>query len=230
MENLISKGSNSNLVRNCHIHHIHGGIKNFSKALWKIEKEINTKDNVGVALSHFSPDGEEGYPGNLESTTQYTLNNNNELHIDYFAKSDKTTVVNFTNHSYFNLAGAGNGDILNHKLMLNTNFFLPIYAGGLPTSKIHKVRNTPMDFTKFRSLASAIDPSYEQIRLAGGGYDHTFVINAPWDADKKLTLVGQAYEPNSGRTLEVKTNNFGVQLYSSNFSDNFFIQGKVEKI
>jgi aldose 1-epimerase len=192
--------------------HLHGGLKGFDKKVWGAQ-EVQGKDSVGLQLTCLSKDGEENYPGNLSVTVIYTLTNKNELKIDYSATTDKTTVVNLTNHSYFNLDAENNGDVLNHQLMINADHFTPVDKGLIPTGEIRSVKGTPMDFTKPTAIGARIGDSYEQI-VFGGGYDHNYVLN---NKGGKLALAARAYEPNSGRVLEVYTTEPGVQLYTGNF-------------
>jgi len=209
--------------------HIHGGRKGFDKVLWKLE-EIKAQGNEAfVRLSYLSKDGEEGYPGNLACTLTYTLTNDNELKISYQAETDKTTIVNLTNHSYWNLAGQGNGDVLGHELMLNAERYTVFGEGLIPTGEIRSVKDSPLDFTKPTTIGA-------RIAQVGSGYDHNYVLNigplpplAPGVAGAsggKLALCARVYEPNSGRVMEVHTTEPGVQLYTANFMD---VTGKAGK-
>lgn len=208
------KGINYTLAKNNGPNHLHGGIKGFDKVIWN-DRIIETTDGPALKLTYLSKDGEEGYPGNLNVTVIYTLTNNNELKITYEAQTDKTTVINLTNHSYFNLAGVGSGDILNHVLTLNADHFTPVDDGLIPTGEIKPVRNTPMDFTKPAPIGSRIG------RLKGG-YDHNYCINNP---DGSLTLAATVYEPKTGRVMEIFTTQPGVQFYTGNFL-NGSLEGK----
>lgn len=204
-------GVEYDLVKNNGENHLHGGTKGFDRVVWQAKEVGGGNDGVGLQLNYVSKDGEENYPGNMSVTVVYTLTNNNELKIDYAATTDKETIVNLTNHSYFNLAGTG--DILNHEMMINADRFTPTDKGSIPTGEIRSVKGTPLDFTQPTRIGARIDDSYEQIVL-GKGYDHNWVLNKK---DSSLTLAARVYEPTSGRVLEVSTTEPGVQFYSGNF-------------
>ena len=204
--------------------HLHGGIKGFDKVIWT-GSETKTKAGPAVVLTYLSKDGEEGYPGNLNVRVVYTLTNNNELRIDYSATTDKDTVINLTHHSYFNLAGEGNGDILNHLLMINANRFVPTDAGSIPTGELRNVAGTPFDFLKPTAIGARINQDDEQLKF-GNGYDHTFVING---RPGTLRLAATASEPASGRVMQVWTTEPGVQFYTGNFL-NGTLTGKSGKV
>ena len=193
---------------------LHGGVKGFDKVVWTA-RERNTAAGPALVLSYLSKDGEEGYPGNLRTTVVYTLTNNNELRIDYTATTDKDTVINLTHHSYFNLAGEGNGDILKHNLVLRADSFIPTDAGSIPTGEIRNVAGTPFDFRKANTIGERINNDDEQLKL-GNGYDHTWVINGRMGVLRQAAI---AYEPTTGRELEVWTTEPGVQFYTGNFLD-----------
>ena len=201
---------------------LHGGIKGFDKVVWT-GLGIKTKLGPAVALTYVSKDGEEGYPGNLNVKVVYTLTNNNELRIDYTATTDKATVTNLTHHSYFNLAGEGNGDILNHQVQINATRFLPTDAGSIPTGELRNVAGTPFDFRKMFAIGARINKDEEQLKL-GNGYDHTWIING-----REMRLAAQAYEPTSGRRMQVWTTEPGMQFYTGNFLDGT-LTGKSGKI
>ena len=193
---------------------LHGGIKGFDKVVW-IARERKSANGPALVLTYLSKDGEEGYPGNLRTTVVYTLTNNNELRIDYTASTDKDTVINLTHHSYFNLAGEGNGDILKHNLVLRAESFIPTDAGSIPTGEIRNVAGTPFDFRKANTIGERINNDDEQLKL-GNGYDHTWVIDGPMGTLRQAAVV---YERTSGREMEVWTTEPGVQFYTGNFLD-----------
>jgi len=204
---------------------LHGGVKRtFDKVVWDAEL---LKGKTGVAFSYFSKDGEEGFPGNLRVKVTYTLTNANALEIDYEATTDKATPINLSQHSYFNLKGEGNGDILDHEIMINADRFTPVDKNLIPTGELRPVKGTPFDFTTQTKIGARIDDNYDQLVL-GHGYDHNFVINRQVGG---LVLAARVYEPTTGRTLEVSTTQPGVQFYTGNFLDGTITgkQGHVYK-
>ena len=203
---------------------LHGGIKGFDKVVWKVKQVRTTPAGPALFLTYLSKDGEEGYPGNLTVTVVYTLTTNNELKIDYTASTDKDTVTNLTHHSYFNLAGEGNGDILDHQLVLKANRFVPTDAGAIPTGELRNVAGTPFDFRAATAIGARINGDDEQLKL-GKGYDHTWVINGRAGSLRHAAI---AYEPKSGRVMEVWTTEPGVQFYTGNYLDGT-ITGKAGK-
>ena len=194
---------------------LHGGVdKTFNKVVWDGEA---LKGKAGVTYTYLSKDGDDGFPGNLKLRVTYTLTNTNELVIDYEATTDKATPINLSQHSYFNLAGEGTGEILNHEVMINADRFTPVDKNLIPTGELRPVKGTPLDFTTSTKIGARVDDTYEQIAL-GHGYDHNWVINRN-KGDDGLVLAARVYEPTTGRVLEVTTTQPGVQFYTGNFLD-----------
>jgi aldose 1-epimerase len=190
--------------------HLHGGLKGFDKMVWKAEPQTG----AAVKFSYTSADGEEGYPGQVAVVVVMTLTDRNELSIDYTATTDKPTPINLTNHSYFNLAGQG--EVLNHELLIAAEQFTPKDQNSIPTGEIKPVKGTPMDFTKPHAIGSR----FSQLEEKPVGYDHNYVLNG---SGKALSLAARAFEPRTGRVLEVSTTEPGVQLYTANYLDGSLI-------
>ena len=207
-------GETYSLAINNGPNHLHGGKKGFDKKVWQAE-EIREGGNVGLKLTTTSTDMEEGYPGKLDVTVTYTLTNDGELKIDYQATTDKPTVINLTNHCYFNLTGLKR-DVLDHVVKINSDSLVAVDATLIPTGKLISVTGTAFDFREPTAIGARIDDeSDEQIKM-GGGYDHCWVIDR---VGKNMALAATVYEPTSGRVLEVSTTEPGVQFYTGNFLD-----------
>jgi aldose 1-epimerase len=208
-------GTTYTLAKNNGQNSLHGGLKGFNRVLWTA-KPISSKDGQALELNYTSKDGEEGFPGNLKVTVVYTLMDSNALKISYYATTDKKTVVNLTNHSYFNLAGQGSGDILGALMMINADKFTPVDKGLIPTGELRDVAGTPFDFRKPTAIGSRINADDEQLKL-GGGYDHNFVLHR--ESPTGESLAARVVDPGSGRVMEVWTTEPGVQFYTANFLD-----------
>lgn len=219
-------GKEYTLATNDGENHLHGGLKGFDKVVWDAEP-FETKNAVGLKLHYLSKDLEEGYPGNLDVTVKYILTNKNQLKITYEATTDKPTVCNLTNHNYYNLAGQGVGNNYENQLMINADYFTPVDKGLIPTGELRPVKGTPMDFTQMKAIGKDIDADTTQLKY-GGGYDHNWVLNKK---DKQMSLAAKAYEPKSGRIMEIYTTEPAIQFYSGNFLDGTLVgkEGNVYK-
>jgi aldose 1-epimerase len=208
------EGKTHKLPANDHANTLHGGPAGFDKHVWSAVPG-SSADGETLELTYVSKDGEAGFPGTLTSKVVYTLTANNELKIDYTATTDKPTVVNLTNHSYFNLAGQGEGDILAHEVMIDAARFTPVDAGLIPTGELRPVAGTPFDFTKSTAVGARIEAADEQMKF-GMGYDHNWVLNKGAGG---LTKAAEVHEPKSGRVMEVWTTEPALQFYTGNFLD-----------
>jgi aldose 1-epimerase len=212
-------GHTYTLAQNNGPNHLHGGIKGFDKVVWQAQ-EVKARNGVAVRFTYVSPNGEEGYPGKLTATVTYTLTDANELRLDYTARTDKSTPVNLTNHSYWNLAGGG--DILSHCLALEADHYTPVDDTLIPTGEILPVRDTPMDFTQLRPIGARL----LDLNCSPRGYDHNYVLNGRGKAMGRAAVI---YEPGSGRLLEIFTDQPGIQFYSGNFLDGT-LKGKKGRV
>jgi aldose 1-epimerase len=201
------------------VNSLHGGTKGFDKLVWQA-REMAKSANPAIELTPTSPDGDQGYPGTLHVRVVYKLTDQNALRIQYWATTDKPTVINLTNHAYFNLDGQGNGNILDTVLMINADEYTPTDKTQIPTGQIVSVKGTPFDFLKPTPIGARIDENNPQLKMAGG-YDHNWVL----DRDHKtgLVLAARAYSPKSGRVLTVDTTEPGIQFYSGNFLDGTLV-------
>ena len=205
---------------------LHGGVRGFNKHVW-IARDVSSSAGEALELTYVSRDGEEGFPGTLTVKVVYTLfADENAVKIEYTATTDKDTVLNLTNHSYFNLSGQGNGDILQHQLKLYASQFTPVDVTLIPTGKLKDVQNTPFDFLQPIAIGQRINMNDEQLKF-GRGYDHNWVLDKK--SPNTMSLAARAYDPQSGRVLEVSTTEPGVQFYSGNFLDGT-VRGKDGKV
>jgi len=211
-------GHDYRLARNNGPNHLHGGTTGFGMLLWRVTSDT-PPDAQQLELNLISPDGDEGYPGRLDTSVTFTLTDRNELRIDYLATTDRPTIVNLTNHSYFNLAGPAGESILDHEIMINADRFTPVNAGHIPTGEIRPVDGTPMDFRRMTPIGTRIDGDDDQLSF-GNGYDHNWVLNR---SGEEPTLAAKVYDPTSGRVMKVLTTEPGVQFYSGNFLDGAFV-------
>ena len=197
------------LAANNAANHLHGGVKGFNVIVWK----ANQIDSSTLELNYKSVDGEEGYPGNLDIKVIYTLSDENELKVEYWATTDKSTPVNLTHHSFFNLHGDGRGSIADHKLQINANTYTPVDDGLIPTGEFASVQGTPMDFRLAKAIGKDIDKNSKQL-VYGNGYDLNWIIN---QNSEGLNFAAKVVEPRSSRVMEVYTNEPGIQFYTGNF-------------
>ena len=211
-------GETYKLAANNGENHLHGGTKGFDKYLWEA-KAVTRNDEAGVELKRISPHMEEGYPGNLDVTVTYWLNNDNNLLIDYLATSDQKTICNLTNHAYFNLSNGS--DILDHELQIKAEHYTPVDEGLIPTGAITSVAETPFDFRDARLIGEYIDSDHPQM-VIGGGYDHNFVLKRDVGGGR-MQLAAVVYDKKSGRQMELFTTEPGVQFYTGNFLDGSII-------
>lgn len=203
---------------------LHGGHKGFDKVVWKASP-YETDEAVGLKLSYQSQDGEQGYPGNLNVEVRYTLDDNNNFRIDYKAETDQITIVNLTQHTYFNLSGNSKEGILNHALTLHADSFIPVNENLIPTGELQPVSGTPFDFTSSASIGARINEDHPQL-INGQGYDHCWVLNGNYG---DMVHAGTLYHPISGRRMEIHTTEPGIQFYSGNFLDGT-LTGKYGKV
>jgi len=218
------EGQTYHLPKNDGANTLHGGAHGFGRQVWQA-REVASTEGPAIEFSYVSKDGEEGFPGTLTTKVVYTLTNKNELKIDYTATTDKATVVNLTNHAYFNLKGAGQGDVLGHEVMIAASRYTPVDRGLIPTGELRAVKGTAFDFTKATAIGTRIDADDQQIKF-GKGYDHNWVFDKSGDG---LTKVAEVYEPTSGRVMQVSTTEPAVQFYTGNFLDGI-MAGKGGKV
>ncbi|NKB33098.1 MAG: galactose-1-epimerase [Pseudomonadales bacterium] len=206
-------GIEYSLAKNNGENAIHGGLVGFDKKIWDAETVSNANE-AQLVLTTFSPDGEEGYPGRVDTRVVYTLNDQNQLIVDYYASTDKPTVINLTNHAYFNLDGHDAGPILDHEIMINADRFTPVDNESIPTGEIAEVSGTPLDFRTAKTISQDIESTHQQIQF-GSGFDHNFIINH--DEPGRVSLAATVFSPRSGRSMNVYTDQPGMQFYTGNF-------------
>jgi len=212
--NFTLEGKTYTLATNNGENHLHGGIKGFDKALWDA-KPVKRAGATGVQFSCLSRDGEEGYPGNLKTTVTYLLTDKNELRVEFKATTDKPTVINLAHHSYWNLTGDPTKTNLDHELMLAADHFLPVDEGLIPTAELRPVKGTPFDFTQLTKIGARVEADDQQIKF-GKGYDHCWVLR---NQSGKVALAATLYDPSTGRTMDLSTDQPGIQFYGGNFLD-----------
>jgi aldose 1-epimerase len=215
-------GTRHQLTVNDGPNHLHGGVRGFDKRVWEATP-FESAGEAGISLAYASPDGEQGYPGAVRARVTYALGTTGELAIDYEATTDRSTIVNLMQHTYFNLGGAGASDILGHELVINAGAYTPVNAQLIPTGDIESVEGSPFDFRAPARIGARVDAQHEQLAYAGG-YDHNFVLD-PANGATSLRHAARLREPDRGRTLDVRTTEPGLQLYSGNFLDGS-IRGK----
>jgi aldose 1-epimerase len=213
-------GHTYELPRNNGQNSLHGGIKGFDKVVWQ-SRQIEAEDGPGLQLTYVSRDGEEGYPGTLTTIVTYTLTEDNQLKIDYSATTDKKTILNLTNHSYFDLSGKLAGTIVQHEVTINADRFTPVNSNLIPTGQMRAVEGTPFDFRRAMPIGARIAEKYDQLEI-GLGYDHNFVLSG---SAGELRMAARVREPESGRVMEVLTTQPGVQFYTGNHLDGT-VKGK----
>ena len=207
-------GVEYNLAKNNGENHLHGGVEGFDKVIWEVEEEVD-ESSASLILRYKSIDKEEGYPGNLDIKVTYTLTNEDELKVRYEAETDKKTIVNLTQHSYFNLSSGLSTDVLAHEITIDADYFLPVDKTLIPTGELRDVGQTPFDFREYKAVGDDIDLQDTQLTY-GNGYDHCWVLN---NQDEGVRFVASAFDPLSGRLLEVFSDQPGIQFYSGNFLD-----------
>ena len=213
-------GNTYTLAINNDPNHLHGGKKGFDKVLWDA-KPIKRADAAGVRFTYTSPDGEEGYPGNLRAAVTYLLTDNDELRVEFQAATDKPTIVNLVHHSYWNLTGDPNNTILDHELMLAADHFLPVDEGLIPTGELRPVKETPFDFTRPTRIGARVNADDQQLKY-GNGYDHCWALR---NQTGKVALAATLYDPSTGRAMDILTDQPGIQFYGGNFLDGT-VEGK----